>query len=234
MDVSGVGYRRLPLLALFSSSTPTRPSFLHFTSSTSPSSKSPLLFFRTPHNFIAACDSEYSPTSSSLSKQGGESHIEQKSAFAPVSTIPCPTLTIKEKKELASYAHSLGKKLKIQQVGKSGVTPSVAASFVENLESNELLKIKVQGSCPEEFADTVQILERSTCSVAISQIGRSVILYRPSVTKMNKRETQNRTRKIWTPKPKEPAAYHGGVLWRGQQSIHRQSPSEDYRRRSRV
>lgn len=52
-----------------------------------------------------------------------------------------PSLTVKEKKELASYAHSLGKKLKSQLVGKSGVTASVAASFVENLESNELLKV---------------------------------------------------------------------------------------------
>lgn len=50
-------------------------------------------------------------------------------------------LTIKEKKEIASYAHSLGKKLKCQQVGKQGVTASVASAFVENLESNELLKV---------------------------------------------------------------------------------------------
>lgn len=53
-----------------------------------------------------------------------------------------PKLSVKEKKELASYAHSLGKKLKSQLVGKSGVTPSVASSFIENLESNELLKVK--------------------------------------------------------------------------------------------
>ncbi|XP_058100084.1 uncharacterized protein LOC131244591 [Magnolia sinica] len=57
------------------------------------------------------------------------------------SSLPLPNLSIKEKKELASYAHSLGKKLKCQQVGKSGITPSVAAAFVENLESNELLKV---------------------------------------------------------------------------------------------
>lgn len=232
MEVAGVGSRRLPLLALFSSASSPRPSFLHFTPSTS-SSKS-LLLFQRPHVFIAAA-SEHSP-SLSLPRQGqvGEPQIEEESVVTPVSSVPCPTLTLKEKKELASYAHSLGKKLKIQQVGKSGVTPSVAASFVENLESNELLKIKVHGTCPEEFADTVRILEQSTGSVAISQIGRSVILYRPSATKMNKRESQIRARKIWTPKPKEPAAFHGGVLWRGQQSIRRQSPSEDNRMRSRV
>ncbi|RZS16082.1 hypothetical protein BHM03_00048030 [Ensete ventricosum] len=59
----------------------------------------------------------------------------------PLPRLPSPKLSIKEKKELASYAHSLGKKLKSQQVGKSGVTPTVAAAFVETLEANELLKV---------------------------------------------------------------------------------------------
>ncbi|CAK9142068.1 unnamed protein product [Ilex paraguariensis] len=57
-----------------------------------------------------------------------------------VSVSKLPSLTVKEKKELASYAHSLGKKLKSQQVGKSGVTDSVATSLIETLEANELLK----------------------------------------------------------------------------------------------
>jgi RNA-binding protein len=52
-----------------------------------------------------------------------------------------PSLSVKEKKELASYAHSLGKKLKSQLVGKSGVTANVVSSFIETLESNELLKV---------------------------------------------------------------------------------------------
>jgi RNA-binding protein len=55
--------------------------------------------------------------------------------------LPRPKLTVKERKELASYAHSLGKKLKSQQVGKSGVTPSLVSAFTDNLESNELLKV---------------------------------------------------------------------------------------------
>ena len=49
-----------------------------------------------------------------------------------------PSLTLKEKKELSSYAHNLGKKLKSLSVGKSGVTASVSTSFVENLESTDL------------------------------------------------------------------------------------------------
>lgn len=52
-----------------------------------------------------------------------------------------PILAVKEKKELASYAHSLGKKLKSQQVGKSGVTDTVVTALIETLEANELLKV---------------------------------------------------------------------------------------------
>ncbi|PWA45197.1 RNA-binding, CRM domain-containing protein [Artemisia annua] len=52
-------------------------------------------------------------------------------------------MSVKEKKELGSYANSLGKKLKSQQVGKSGVTHSVALALLETLEANELLKPKV-------------------------------------------------------------------------------------------
>lgn len=55
--------------------------------------------------------------------------------------LPRPKLSVKERKELASYAHGLGKRLKSQQVGKGGVTPSVVAAFNDNLESNELLKV---------------------------------------------------------------------------------------------
>ncbi|XP_020592545.1 uncharacterized protein LOC110033038, partial [Phalaenopsis equestris] len=79
-------------------------------------------------------------------------------------SFPVPKLTIKEKKELASYAHSLGKKLKCQQVGKSGVTPTVAGAMVEALEANELLKLKIHGSCPGELDDVIKLLENSTGS----------------------------------------------------------------------
>ncbi|KAJ4803492.1 RNA-binding CRS1 / YhbY (CRM) domain protein [Rhynchospora pubera] len=123
------------------------------------------------------------------SEEDREQEEKQKQVVLP--RFPVPKLTVKEKKELASYAHSLGKKLKYQQVGKSGVTPAVAASFVQTLEANELLKLKVHGNCPEEFQNVIRLLEESTGSVAVGQIGRSVILYRPSLSKMQKEKTQN-------------------------------------------
>lgn len=70
-----------------------------------------------------------------------EEEEDSKEELPVLPRLETPKLSVKEKKELASFAHSLGKKLKSQQVGKSGVTPSVAAAFLENLESNELLKV---------------------------------------------------------------------------------------------
>ncbi|KAK6946313.1 RNA-binding, CRM domain, partial [Dillenia turbinata] len=73
-----------------------------------------------------------------------ESAVSYTSSVLKTSEVKLPNLTVKEKKELASYAHSLGKKFKSQQVGKSGVTDSVAFALIETLEANELLKAKPQ------------------------------------------------------------------------------------------
>ncbi|KAJ7978514.1 RNA-binding CRS1 / YhbY (CRM) domain protein [Quillaja saponaria] len=108
-----------------------------------------------------------------------------------------PSLTVKEKKELASFAHSLGKKLKSQLVGKSGFTDNVATSFIETLEANELLKIKIHRTCPGELDDVVKRLEEATGSVVVGQIGRTVIIYRPSLTKLKAEEKKMQHRKVF-------------------------------------
>ncbi|KAL3730813.1 hypothetical protein ACJRO7_027786 [Eucalyptus globulus] len=111
-----------------------------------------------------------------------------------------PDLSVKEKKELASYAHSLGKKLKCQLVGKSGVTDNVAASFIETLEANELLKIKIHRTCPGELDEVVKQLELVTGSVVVGQIGRTIIIYRPSITKMKAEEKKKQARRVFVRK----------------------------------
>ncbi|XP_060168485.1 uncharacterized protein LOC132599222 [Lycium barbarum] len=115
-----------------------------------------------------------------------------------------PSLTVKEKKELASYAHSLGKKLKSQQVGKYGVTDNVVFALDETLESKEFLKLKIHGTCPGgELDDVVKHLEEATGSVVISQIGRTVILYRPSLTKMKAEEKKKQNQILFMRKQKQ-------------------------------
>ncbi|XP_074559957.1 uncharacterized protein LOC141816022 [Curcuma longa] len=198
-----------PRSLLLASSSSSSSSSLLFSPLSSPLSSSPCHFFRSHRLFsslspaslplhpqsdrpsaFAGPDEEDSVEESS--KSGDEAGEETRAvADPPRARLPSPKLSIKEKKELASYANSLGKKLKSQQVGKSGVTPSVAAAFVETLEANELLKLKVHGSCPGELSDIIKQLEHATGSVSIGQIGRSVILYRPSLRKLQKKEAQN-------------------------------------------
>ena len=108
--------------------------------------------------------------------------LESDSASSPLERkreerlkLEVPTLTVKERKELASYAHSLGKKLKTQLVGKSGVTSNVATSFIETLEANELLKVSI------EFAtyNGLLCLERlRNCVVRLETFSRYVLSIR--------------------------------------------------------
>ncbi|CAL5212430.1 unnamed protein product [Lathyrus oleraceus] len=111
-----------------------------------------------------------------------------------------PSLSVKERKELASYAHSLGKKLNTQLVGKSGVTPNLVTAFTDNLEANELLKIKIHGSCPGELDDVMKQLEEATGSVIVDRIGRTLILYRPSLSKLKVEEKRKQVRKLFLEK----------------------------------
>ncbi|CAL5377108.1 unnamed protein product [Camellia sinensis] len=121
--------------------------------------------------------------------------VEEK-ALNP-SPLKLPSLSVKEKKELASYAHGLGRKLKTQQVGKSGVTDSVATALIETLEANELLKLKIHNSCPGELDDVVKRLQQSTGSMVVGQIGRTVILYRPSLTKLKAEEKKKQAQRVF-------------------------------------
>jgi RNA-binding protein len=89
---------------------------------------------------IEECKGEVESGSQEL-EAGGKEGEGSRVMGVGSSSSSLPSLSVKEKKELASYAHSLGKKLKSQLVGKSGVTANVVSSFIETLESNELLKV---------------------------------------------------------------------------------------------
>ena len=74
---------------------------------------------------------------------------EQQDAAPPsfvLPRLPRPKLDVKERKELASYAHGLGRKLKSQQVGKGGVTPSLVGS-------GEASPVSKPGHMPKSITD---------------------------------------------------------------------------------
>ncbi|XP_062175877.1 uncharacterized protein LOC133880928 [Alnus glutinosa] len=150
---------------------------------------------------IEECDGEVESGSEEL-EAGGKEREGSRVMGVGSSSSSLPSLSVKEKKELASYAHSLGKKLKSQLVGKSGVTANVVSSFIETLESNELLKIKIHRTCPGELDDVVKQLEQATGSLVVGQIGRTVIIYRPSLTKLKAEQKKMQARKAFVRKMK--------------------------------
>ncbi|KAG7571615.1 YhbY-like superfamily [Arabidopsis suecica] len=141
--------------------------------------------FLVPKSFSSVSESEQDEDNVSLASLDDEQ--EDGSGLTMRENVRSSTLlelSAKEKRKLASYAHSLGDKLKSQLVGKSGVTDSVVLSFIETLEKNELLKVKIHRTCPGELEDMILHLEEATGSVSVGQIARTVILYRRSPTKL--------------------------------------------------
>jgi len=62
------------------------------------------------------------------------------------------------------------------------------------------LQIKIHGSCPGELEDVVKQLEEATGSVTVGQIGRTLILYRPSLSKLKVEEKKKQVRKLFLEK----------------------------------
>jgi len=58
------------------------------------------------------------------------------------------------------------------------------------------LQIKIHRSCPGELDDVVKQLEEATGSVAVGQIGRTLIIYRPSASKLKEEEKKKQVRKF--------------------------------------
>lgn len=198
--LSSISVLKQTTISLSLQPNPLRTFFFSSLSSSSPIHSLSSINFENPQTPVVDDDFESEIDNTQNAEPGKEDVTESDLNSAKkyeelVSKLP--SLSVKEKKELASYAHSLGKKLKSQQVGKSGVTDSVATALVETLEANELLKVKVHSNSPVELDEVVKQLEGATRSVVVGRIGRTVILYRPSLTKLKAEEKKIQARKIF-------------------------------------
>ena len=63
-----------------------------------------------------------------------------------------------------------------------------------------LIQLKIHRTCPGEMDDVVKQLELATGSVVVGQIGRTVIFYRPSLTKLEAEKKKERSRKLFAQK----------------------------------
>ena len=71
---------------------------------------------------------------------------------------------------------------------------SFSKSWILTCNLDDILQIKIHRTCPGELDDVVKQLEEATGSVAVGQIGRTLIIYRPSLSKMKAEEKKKQAR----------------------------------------
>ncbi|WP_028043715.1 ribosome assembly RNA-binding protein YhbY [Candidatus Stoquefichus massiliensis] len=86
-------------------------------------------------------------------------------------------LTGKQKRYLRSEAHHLNA---IFQVGKDGVTSNQVKGIIEALDSQELMKVKLLESCPDDVHSVALELSVQTKSEVVQIIGHTIVLYKSS------------------------------------------------------
>ena len=79
-----------------------------------------------------------------------------------------------------SHLRGLGQALQpLLTVGKSGLTPAVAATVGELLSRRELVKVRLPAGPPAERAVLARQLAEAVGAAVAGAVGRTVLLYRP-------------------------------------------------------
>lgn len=86
-------------------------------------------------------------------------------------------LTGKQKRYLRAIGSTLNP---IVQIGKFGINENVLGSLEEALEARELVKIRILHNSPLEPEDVAQELAKIVGAELVQEIGRNLLLYRPS------------------------------------------------------
>lgn len=87
-----------------------------------------------------------------------------------------------------------------QQIGKAGVTESLAKAISDVLEAQEILKLKVLDNCPDELEEVIIKIEEATQGQVVGKIGSVLTLYRPSLRKLS--EAQKLQNKVQQGRPR--------------------------------
>lgn len=79
------------------------------------------------------------------------------------------------------HLRALGHKLKpVVLVGKEAVTERLIVSCKEQLDTHELIKIKILESCPQDRKEVASELAQHTGASVAQILGRTILLYLPS------------------------------------------------------
>ncbi len=83
-----------------------------------------------------------------------------------------------------AYLRSLSNQVEpIFQIGRSSLTPEIAAAADSALEKRELIKVSVLKNCFDDPKELADIMAERTHSAVVQVIGKKIVLYRPSKKK---------------------------------------------------
>jgi len=86
-------------------------------------------------------------------------------------------LTGKQKRYLRSEAHHMNA---IFQVGKDGVSHNQVKGVLDALEAQELIKVKLLDTCPDDVNTVALELSVQTKSEVVQIVGHTIVLYKSS------------------------------------------------------
>ena len=91
--------------------------------------------------------------------------------------IKIPQLSGKEIRHLRGLGHHLAV---LGMIGKEGITPNLVKSVQDNLTAHELVKIKIQDTCPLEREEAVAELALAAGAAVVQILGKTALIYRPN------------------------------------------------------
>ncbi len=84
-------------------------------------------------------------------------------------------ITSKQRAYLRSLANTLAP---IYQIGKNGISEKLTQGISEALEANELIKITVLETAPDEIQSLANQLANDTSSLVVQTVGNKITLFR--------------------------------------------------------
>ena len=91
--------------------------------------------------------------------------------------IKAPRLTGSQIRHLRGLGHHL---TDLAMIGKEGITPNLIKAVQDNLVAHELVKIRIQDTCPLDRKEAVEALATAAIAAVVQILGKTALLYRPN------------------------------------------------------
>ncbi len=91
--------------------------------------------------------------------------------------IKIPKLSGTQLRHLRGLGHHLAD---LGMIGKEGITPNLVKAVQDNLVAHELVKVRIQDTCPLERKEAVEQLAAEAVAAVVQILGKTALLYRPN------------------------------------------------------